>query len=75
MKQTRKSAKTVSKFPFQFFERKHTEIKFENSDQLQTAVKGTNDTASTADNRKIDRKLIRKPITPFQQEPATEVLD
>ena len=77
MKQTRKSTKTVSKYPFKFFERKHTNTKFENpySDQLQTAVKGTNDTASTAENRIINRKLIRKPITPFEQEPPTEVLD
>ena len=61
----------VSKFPFQFFERKNTKTKFESpySDQLQTAVKGTNHTVSTADNRIIHRKLISKPTTPFEQEP------
>ena len=44
MKQRRKSTKTVSKYPFQFFERKNIKTKFGSpySDQLQTAVKGTN---------------------------------
>ena len=42
MKQNRKSTKTVSKYPFQFFERKNTKFESPYSDQLQTAVKGTN---------------------------------
>ena len=72
MKQKRKSTKTVRKYPFQFFERKNTKSKFESpySDQLQTAVKGTNHAITTADNRTIHRKLISKSITPFEQEPS-----
>ena len=71
-KQKRKSTKTVSKYPFQFFERKNTKSKFESpfSDQLQTAVKGTDHTVTTADNKIIHRKLISKPNTPFEQEPS-----
>ena len=70
MKQKRKSTKTVSKYRFQFFERNNTKSKFESpySDQLQTAVKGTNHTVTTAENKIIHRKLISKPITPFEQE-------
>ena len=72
LKQKRKSTKTVSKYPFQFFEQKNTKTKFgsQYSDQLQTTVKGTNHTVATADNRKLHRKLISKPITPFEQEPS-----
>ena len=72
MKQKRKSTKTVSKYPFQFFERKDTKSKFESpfSDQLQTAIKGTDHTVTTADNKILHRKLISKPITPFEQEPS-----
>ena len=75
MKQKRKSTKTVSKCLFHSFERKNTKIKFESpySDQLQTAVKGTNHTVTTADKRIIHRKLISKPIKPFEQEPSNRV--
>ena len=57
LKQKRKLTKAVSKYPFQLFERKNTKRKFESpySDQLQTAVKGTNHTVTTSDNRKIHR--------------------
>ena len=50
MKQKRKSTKKVSKYPFQFFERQNTKTKIESpfSDQLQTAVKGTNHIVTTA---------------------------
>ena len=70
MKQKRKTTKMVSKYPFQLFERKNTKSKIESpySDQLQTAVKGTNHTVTTAENKIIHRKLISKPITPFEQE-------
>ena len=62
----------VSKYPFRFFERKNTKTKFESpySDQLQTAVKGTNHTVTTADIRIIHRRLISKPNTQFEQEPS-----
>ena len=64
--------KTISEYLFHFFERKNTKSNFESpySDQLQTAVKGTNHTVTTADNRIIHRELISKPITPFGQEPS-----
>ena len=70
MKQKRKSTKTVSKYPFQFFKRKNTKSKFESPyyEKLQTAVKGTNHTVTTFENKFIHRKLISKPITPFEQE-------
>ena len=69
MKQKKKSTKTFSKYPFQFFERKNTKSKFESPyyGKLQT-VKGTNHTVTTAENKTIHRKLISKPITPFEQE-------
>ena len=72
MKQKRKSTKTVSEYPFKFFERKNQKTKFESpySDQLQTAIKGTNHTITTADNKIIHRKLISNPIKPFEQEPS-----
>ena len=40
MKQKRKSTKTVSEYPFKFFERKNQKTKFESpySDQFQTAI-------------------------------------
>ena len=68
MKQKRKSTKMVSKNPFQFFERKNIKTIFENpySDHLQTTVKGKKHTVTTFDNGKIYRKLINKPITPFE---------
>ena len=70
MKQKRKSTKTVSKYPFQFCERKKAKTKFESpySEQLQTAVKATNHTVTTSDKRILHSKLISKPIKPFQQE-------
>ena len=72
MKQKRKGAKTVSKYPFQFFERKNQKGKFESpySAHLQTAVTGTKHTVTTADNKIIHRKLICKPINTFEQEPT-----
>ena len=72
MKQKRKSTKTVSEYPFKFSERKNQKTKFESpySDQLQTAIKGTNHTITTADYKTIHRKLISKPIKPFEQEPS-----
>ena len=68
----RKSTKTVSEYPFKFFERKNQKTKFESpySDQLQTAIEGTNHTITTADNKIIHRKLISKPYKPFDQEPS-----
>ena len=77
MKQKRKSTKTVSEYPFQFFERKNTKSKFESpySDQLQTAVKGTNHTVTTAENKIIHRKLINQPITPFEQETSNRGIE
>ena len=52
--------------------RKISKSKFESpfSDQLQTAIKGTDHTVTTADNKIIHRKIISKPITPFEQEPS-----
>ena len=72
MKQKRKGAKTVSKYPFQFFEQKKQKGKFENpySEILQTAVTGTKHTVTTLDNKIIHRKLISKPINTFEQEPT-----
>ena len=72
MKQKRKGAKTVSKYPFQFFERKNQKGKFESpySEHLQTAVTGTKHTVTTSDNKIIHRKLISKPINTFEQEPT-----
>ena len=71
MKQKRKSTKTVSKYPFQFSDGKtKTEFACPFSDQLQTAVKGTNHTVTTADNRIFHRKLISQPMTPFKEEPS-----
>ena len=72
MKQKRKGAKTVSKYPFQFFERKNQKGKFESpySEHLQTAVTGTKHTVTTSDNNIIHRKLISKPIITFEQEPT-----
>ena len=72
MKQKRKGAKTVSKYPFQFFERKNQKGKFESpySEHLQTAVTGTEHTVTTSDNKIIHRKLISKPINTFEQEPT-----
>ena len=74
MKQKRKSTKTVSKYPFKFFERKNTKSKFERpfADQLQTTIKGTDHTVTTADNKIIHRKPISKPITPFEQKPSNK---
>ena len=70
MKQKNKPTKTVSEYPFQFFERKNVKTKFESPywEQLQTAVKGTKNTVTTSDNKIIHRKLISKPIRPFEQE-------
>ena len=72
MKQERKGAKTVSKYPFQFFERKNQKGKFESpySENLPTAVTGTKHTVTTSDNKIIHRKLISKPIITFEQEPT-----
>ena len=72
MKQKRKGAKPVSKYPFQFFERKNQKGKFESpySENLQTAVTGTKHTVTTSDNKIIHRKLISKPIITFEQEPT-----
>ena len=72
MKQKRKRAKTVSKYPFQFFERKYQLGKFESpySEHLQTAVSGTKQTVTTSDNKIIHRKLLSKPIITFEQEPT-----
>ena len=72
MKQKRKGAKTVSKYPFQFFERKNQKGKFESpySENLQTAVTGTKHTVTTSDIKTIHRKLISKPIITFEQEPT-----
>ena len=77
MKQKRKSTMTVSKYPLQFFKRKNTKTEFESpySVQLQTAVKETNHIVTIADNRTIHLKLITKPLTLFEQEPSTVVLD
>ena len=71
MKQKRKLTKTVSEYPFKFL-RKNQKTKFESpySDLLQTAIKRTNHTLTTADNKIIHRKLISKPIKPFEQEPS-----
>ena len=72
MKQKRKLAKTVSKYPFQFFERKNQKGKFESpySENLQTAVTGTKHTVTTSDNKISHRKLISKPNITFEQEPT-----
>ena len=72
MKQKRKGAKTVSKYPFQFFERKKQKRKFESpySENLQTAVTGTKYTVTTSDNKIINCKFISKPINTFEQEPT-----
>ena len=72
VKQKRKGAKTVSKYPFQFFERKKQKGKFESpySENLQTAVTGTKHTVTTLDNNIIHRELISKPINTFDQEPT-----
>ena len=72
MEQKRKGAKTVSKYPFQFFERKNQKGNFESpySENLQTAVTGTKHTLTTSDNKIIHRKLISKPIITFEQEPT-----
>ena len=53
MKQKRKGAKTVNKYPFQFFERKIQKGKFKSpySEDLQTAVTGTKLTVTTSDNK------------------------
>ena len=55
MKQKRKGAKTVSIYPFQFFERKKQKGKLESpsSENLQTAVTGTKHTVTT-----LDKKII-----------------
>ena len=70
MKQKRKGAKTVSKYPFQFFERQKQKGKFESSysENLQTAVTGTKHTVTTSDNKIIHRKLIINSINSFEQE-------
>ena len=72
MKQKRKGAKTVIKYPFQFFERKNQKEKFESpySENLQTAVTGTKHTMTTSDNKIFHRKLISKPNITFEQEPT-----
>ena len=72
IKQKRKGAKTVSKYPFQFFERKKQKGKFESpySEILQTAVTGTKHTVATLDNKLFRRKLISKPNNTFEQDPT-----
>ena len=72
MKQKRKGAKPVNKYPFQFFERKKQKRKFESphSENLQSAVTGTKHTVTILDNKIIHRKLISKPINTFEQEPT-----
>ena len=72
MKQKRKGAKTVSKYPIQFFERKKQKGKFESqySEHLQTAVTGTKHTVTTSDNQIIHCKIISKPNNTFDQEPT-----
>ena len=72
MRQRRKGAKTVSKNPFQLFERKKQRGKFESSysEHLQTTVTGTKHTVTTSDNKRIHRKLISKPNNTFEQEPT-----
>ena len=73
MKQ-KKRLKGISNYAFLFLEKKIVKPTFNSaySDKIQIAVLGTNHTATTADNRVLHRKHIRKPISELTQEPNNE---
>ena len=69
MKQ-KKVSKGLSNYPFQFLEKKVNKRKLDSaySDKLQTAISCTKHSVTTADNKILHRKHIRKPISEFSQE-------